>query len=388
MRHDFLVFGAPKIEQPEIDEVIASMTSGWIGTGPKTHRFEEMFREYKGVSHAIAVNSCTAALHLSLIAIGIEEGDEVIVPSMTFAATANAVFHAGGTPVFADCHRSTMTLDPDDVARKITTKTKAIVPVHFAGRMCDMDAIMSIARRHNLKVIEDCAHAIETEYNGKKAGTYGDLACFSFYVTKNIVTGEGGMVITNNASYANTLKIFALHGMSRDAWKRFGDDGYKHYEVLCSGFKYNMMDIQAAMGIQQLPRIDTYHERRCQIWDMYNKAFKGLPVSTPATIDPGMRHARHLYTLLVDQSRVGISRDHFLREMTRRNIGVGVHYLALHLQPFYRKTLGTRQGDLPNAEWVSERTVSLPLSARLTDEDVMDVVHAVTDIVGHALRAA
>lgn len=386
MRHDFLVFGAPQIEQPEIDEVVATMTSGWVGTGPKTHRFEEMFRDYKGASHAIAVNSCTAALHLSLVAIGIEEGDEVIVPSMTFAATANSVFHAGGTPVFADCDRSTMTIDPEDIERKITSKTKAIVPVHFAGRMCDMAAIMAIARKHGLKVIEDCAHAIETECQGKKAGTYGDLGCFSFYVTKNIVTGEGGMVITNNAAYADTIKVYALHGMSRDAWKRFGDDGYKHYEVLCSGFKYNMMDIQAAMGIHQLPRIDAYHERRSQIWERYNAAFEHLPVYLPAPIESGMRHAKHLYTLLVDTERLGLSRDRFLSEMTKRNIGVGVHYLSLHLQPFYKRVLGYTHGDFPNAEWISERTVSLPISARLTDDDVADVIEAVIHIVGTAVN--
>ena len=228
MRKDFLVFGSPMIEQPEIDEVVASLKSGWLGTGPKAHKFEEMFKEYKGTKYAIALNSCTAALHLSMIAIGITPEDEVIVPAVTFALTASVVIHAGGTPVFADCEKDTMNIDPADVERKISPKTKAIIPVHFAGRACNRDAIMDIAHSHALKVVVDCAHAIETEYQGKKAGTFGDFGCFSFYVTKNIVTGEGGMAITDNEDYASMIKIMALHGMSKDAWKRFSDSRYKH----------------------------------------------------------------------------------------------------------------------------------------------------------------
>lgn len=386
MRKDFLVFGSPLIEQPEIDEVVSSLKSGWLGTGPKVHRFEEMFKEYKGTKYAMALNSCTAALHLSMLAIGITPDDEVIVPSMTFAATANAVIHAGGKPVFADCKRDTMNIDPEDIERKITPKTKAIIPVHFAGRACDMEAIMDIARRHNLKVIEDCAHAIETLYYGKKAGTFGDLGCFSFYVTKNIVTGEGGMVITDNEDYANHIKILALHGMSKDAWSRFSDEGYKHYQVVYSGFKYNMMDIQAAIGIHQLPRIEKYWKRRQEIWDRYNEAFKDLPVFTPKSIESNTRHAYHLYTLLLDIDNLKITRDQFLDEMTKQNIGVGVHYIALHLHPYYQNTYGYKRGDFQNAEWISDRTVSLPLSAKLTDDDVEDVIKAVTLIIGESAK--
>jgi len=381
MRKNFLVFGSPMIEQPEIDEVIASMKSGWLGTGPKVHKFEEMFKEYKGTKYAMALNSCTAALHLSLLAIGIKSGDEVIVPTMTFASTASVVVHAGGIPVFADCEKDTMNIDPEDIERKITPKTKAIIPVHFAGRACNMDAIMDIAKRYHLKVVEDCAHAIETKYHGKKAGTFGDLGCFSFYITKNIVTGEGGMAITNDEDYANQIKIMALHGMSKDAWKRFSDSGYKHYQVLYAGFKYNMMDIQAAIGIHQLPRIDKYWRRRKEIWYRYNKAFEDLPVFIPAPIEPGTRHAYHLYTLLLDINKLKITRDQFLDEMTKNNIGVGVHYIALHLHPYYQKTFGYKKGDFPNAEWVSDRTVSLPLSAKLTDEDVEDVIEAVKKVL-------
>ncbi len=381
MRDDFLVFGSPIIEQPEIDEVVDSLKSGWLGTGPKVQRFEEMFREYKGCGHAMAVNSCTAALHLSMIAVGIGPGDEVIVPAMTFAATANAVLHAGGVPVFADCRRETMNIDPDDIERKITLRTRAILLVHFAGRPCEMDRIMAIAASHKLKVIEDCAHAIEAEYHGKKTGTFADMGCFSFYVTKNVVTGEGGMAITDNEEYADQIKVLGLHGMSRDAWKRFSDEGYKHYQVVFAGFKYNMMDIQAAIGIHQLPRVEDYWLRRQEIWRHYDEAFAGLPLFTPHPPEPETRHALHLYTILLDTDRIALTRDRFLDEMTRRKIGVGVHYLGLHLHPYYRERYGYRPGDLPNTEWISERTVSLPLSPKLTPRDVDDVVQAVRDIV-------
>ena len=381
MRKKFLVFGAPLIEDSEIEEVVASLKSGWLSTGPKVHQFEKMFRAYKGSNTAMALNSCTAGLHLSLLAIGIQPGDEVIVPTMTFAATANTVIHAGGIPVLTDCERETMNICPVDATRKITAKTKAIIPVHFAGRPCDMDAIMEIADRHNLKVIEDCAHAIETEYHGKKAGTFGDLGCFSFYVTKNVITGEGGMVITDNEDYADQIKVLALHGMSKDAWKRFSDYGYKHYQVVAPGFKYNMMDLQAAIGIHQLPRVEEYWKRRRQIWTRYNETFKDLPVFTPSPVESDIRHAYHLYSLLLDSDNLKVTRDQFLDEMTSRNIGMGVHYIALHLHPYYQQTFGYKRGDFPNAEWISARTISLPLSAKLADGDVEDVIEAVRNIV-------
>jgi dTDP-4-amino-4,6-dideoxygalactose transaminase len=381
IRDTFLIFGSPLIEEDEINEVVAILRSGWLGTGPKVQRFEQMFKEYKRSGFAMAVNSCTAALHLSMLAIDINSGDEVIVPTMTFAATANAVIHAGGIPVFADCEKETMNISPESIESKITSKTKAIIPVHFAGRPCNMDAIMDIAKRKNLKVIEDCAHAIETEYHGKKVGTFGDLGCFSFYVTKNIVTGEGGMVITDNEQYANKIKILALHGMSTDAWKRFSDEGYKHYQVVYAGFKYNMMDLQAAIGIHQLSRIDKYWKLRQTIWNRYNDAFKDLPVFIPAPVEPNTRHAYHLYTILLDIDKLNISRDKFLEEMTKRNIGVGVHYIALHLHPYYQQNFGYKKGVFPNAECISERTTSLPLSAKLTDSDVKDVINAIYKIL-------
>jgi dTDP-4-amino-4,6-dideoxygalactose transaminase len=381
MRKEFLVYGSPLVEEPEINEVVASMKSGWLGTGPKVKKFEDDFRIFKGSTHAMALNSCTAALHLSMLAIGIKPGDEVIVPTMTFAATANAVIHAGGTPVFADCERTTMNIDPLDIERKITKKTRAIIPVHFAGRPCNMDAIMTIAKKKKLKVIEDCAHAIETEYHGRKAGTFGDLGCFSFYVTKNIVTGEGGMVVTNSQKHADTIKVLGLHGMSKDAWKRFSDEGYKHYQIVYAGFKYNMMDLQAAIGLHQLKRIDQYWSKRQDIWAMYNQTFSQLPAFLPAAPEPNTKHAYHLYTLLLDIDRGSITRDQFLNEMTKRNIGVGVHYIALHLHPFYRKMYGYKKNDFPNAAWISERTVSLPLSPKLTPADCDDIIGSVKSIL-------
>lgn len=381
MRETFLPFGAPLIEQAEIDEVVTSLKSGWLGTGPKVHKFEEMFKEYKGVKYAMALNSCTAALHLSMLAIGIKPGNEVILPSMTFASTANAVIHAGGKPILVDCEKDTMNMDPEDIERQITPKTKAIIPVYFAGRPCNMDRIVDIANKHNLKIVEDAAHAIEAEYNGKKTGTFGDIGCFSFYVTKNIITGEGGMAITNVEEYANKIKRLSFHGICKDKLHSSSDKKYKHYQVIDRGFKLTMMDIQAAIGIHQLPRVEKYWERRKEIWERYNEAFKDLPVFIPAPIPNGVKHSYHLYTLLLDIDKLNITRDEFLFEMAKRNIGVGVHYIALHLQPYYQQKYGYKQGDFPNADWISDRTVSIPLSAKLTDNDVQDVINTVREII-------
>jgi dTDP-4-amino-4,6-dideoxygalactose transaminase len=377
----FLVFGSPLIEKEEIQEVVDTLNSGWIGTGPRVAKFEEMFRKYKKVEYAIAVNSCTAAIHLSLEVIGIKEGDEVLLPTMTFASTASAIIHAGGRPVFIDCNRDTMNIDPSKIEAKITEKTRAIIVVHFAGRPCEMDSILDLTRKYQLALIEDCAHALEAEYRGKKAGTFGDLGCFSFYVTKNIITGEGGMAITNNTDYADRIKIMALHGMSKDAWKRFSDSGYKHYHVIYPGFKYNMMDLQAALGIHQLPRVDKYWHKRQSIWNTYQEAFRGLPIVLPTPVPEFMKHSYHLFTLKLDIDQIKITRDQFLQAMTDRKIGVGVHYVALHMHPYYRKTYGYKRGDFPNAEWISDRTVSLPLSPKLTKHDVDRVISAVTGVL-------
>jgi len=381
-KDNFLVFGSPRIEQAEIDEVVASMEAGWLGTGPKVAKFEKDFSAYLGNGHAAACNSCTAALHLSLVALGLKPGDEVITTPLTFCASVNAIIHAGCTPVLADVDPVTMNIDPVSIHGKITDKTKAILPVHFAGRPCDMVAIMALADEFDLKVVEDCAHAIETTYKGRHAGTFGDYGCFSFYVTKNICTGEGGMVMARTEEDIQHIKVLGLHGMSADAWKRFSDDGYKHYQVVEAGFKYNMMDLQAAIGIHQLKRVEEYFVRRCEVWDMYQDAFKDLPLGLPAPEEAETRHARHLYTVMVDKDVCGVERDDFLMRMTREGIGVGVHYLSIPEQPYYRERFGWTLDDTPNAVRLGRQTVSLPLSAKLTDNDVADVIEAVKISLG------
>lgn len=378
----FLVFGSPLIGQEEIDEVVASMKSGWLGTGPKVARFESDFAAYAGAARAAAFNSCTAALHLSLVALNLRPGDEVITTPLTFCASVNAIIHAGATPVLADVDPDTGNISPERIREKITKRTKAIVPVHYAGRACDMEAIMDIAAEHDLRVVEDCAHAIETRYKGRSAGTFGDFGCFSFYVTKNVVTGEGGMVITRNEDDLRRIKVLGLHGMSADAWKRFSDEGYKHYMVVEAGFKYNMLDIQAAIGIHQLQRVEENLVRRREVWSMYDEAFKGLPIVTPAPEEPETRHARHLYTILVEEAACGVSRDRFLELMTRENIGVGVHYLSVPEHPYYQEHYGWKPEETPEATRIGRQTLSLPLSAKLTDGDVADVIEAVNICLG------
>ncbi len=380
-KENFLVFGSPDIGQPEIDEVVASMKAGWLGTGPKVARFEADMMAYKGISNAIALNSCTAALHLAMIAVGIEPGDEVITTPLTFCATVNAIIHAGGVPVLADVDPFTMNISIKEVEAKITSKTRAIVPVHFGGRSCEMFLLREIVKKYRLKMVEDCAHAIETEYHGQKAGSFGDLSAFSFYVTKNVVTGEGGMILTDNEEYACRLKVLALHGMSCDAWRRFSDEGYRHYLVTEAGYKYNMMDIQAAIGIHQLARVEENWNRRQQIWQIYNKALADTSLILPAAEEPDTRHAYHLYTILIDEEKTGVSRDEFLNRMNQKNIGTGVHYLSIPEHPYYQQRFGWKPQDTPNAMRIGRQTVSLPISAKLDDEDIYDVISAVTDII-------
>lgn len=383
MRQNYLIFGQPLLEQPEIDEVVACMKSAWLGTGPKAAEFERRVAAYKGVPHAVGLNSCTAGLHLACVVLGLAPGDEVITTPMTFCATVNAIVHAGATPVLADVDPATMNLDPAAVRRKVTERTKALLPVHFAGRSCDMDALMAIAREHDLRVIEDCAHAIETEFRGQKAGTIGDLGCFSFYSTKNIVTGEGGMVLTRDEKLAKRVKMMGLHGMSADAWKRFTDDGYKHYDVEEIGFKYNMMDLQAAIGLHQITRIERYWQRRHAIWQRYMREFADLPIGLPAPLPSDEKHALHLFILQIDETRAGLTRDAMLMALHRQNIGTGVHYRAIPSLSVYRRKFGWKPEDTPVATAIGERTLSLPLSPKLSDDDVGDVITAVR----RALRA-
>ncbi len=382
VRDDFLVFGSPLIDDEDINEVVDTLRSGWLSTGPKTQRFEDMFADYANAKYALALNSCTAGLHLALIVLGIGPGDEVITSPMTFTATANVIVHTGATPVFADIDRRTMNIDPEAVARKITPKTKAIMPVHFAGRPCDMDPILELAHEHNLFIIEDAAHAIEAVYKGRKIGSIGDITSFSFYVTKNLAMGEGGIVTTGSKELCEQMRIRSLHGMSKNAWKRYTDKGFQLYDTLMPGFKYNMMDIQAALGIHQFERIGKLLDVRDRHWRRYSDALASEFITVPLEQD-NIRHARHLYTLLINPDAAGINRDTFAAALQAENIGVGIHFISLHLHSYYSKTFGYSIGDFPEAEFISERTISIPMSAGITDSDVEDVIEAVRKIVGY-----
>ena len=378
----FLVFGAPLVGEEEIAEVQEVLRSGWLGTGPRVARFEREFAAYKdmGADHAAAVNSCTAALHVSMVAAGLESGAEVITTPLTFCATVNAIIHAGLTPVLADVDPVTQCIDPDAIEAAITPRTRAILPVHFAGHPCDMDRIMAIAHKHGLLVIEDCAHAIETEYKGRKAGTFGDFGCFSFYVTKNVVTGEGGMILAKDPALAARSRVLALHGMSKDAWHRFGDKGYKHYQVVECGFKYNMMDVQAALGIHQLARVEANWLRRGQIWARYEEAFANVQLRLPSPVAEYERHAYHLYTVGIEEDGCGLTRDDFLDRMNDRRIGTGVHYLSIPEHPYYQQRFGWIPERWPNALRIGRTTASLPLSPRMSDDDVERVVSTVSEV--------
>jgi dTDP-4-amino-4,6-dideoxygalactose transaminase len=380
-RKEFLVFGAPDIGEREIDEVVATLRSGWIGTGPRTASFEETFRNYLGIEHAVALNSGTAALHLALLASGIGPGDEVITTPLTFCATVNAIIHCGATPVLADVDSLTGNLDAGQVLRHLTPRTRAILPVHYTGRPCEMETLCDLAKQYRLRLIEDCAHAIETKSLDRHAGTFGDVGCFSFYATKNLTTGEGGMAVTRDPELASRIKQLALHGLSHDAWSRFSDAGYRHHMATEVGFKYNMTDIQAALGIHQLAALEQKWQLRAKLWDYYVCELADLPVTLPTPSASGTRHAYHLFTVLVDNTECGIERDHFLEEMTEKKIGVGVHYLSLPEHPVYRRLYGWRPEDYPNAMRIGRTTVSLPLSSKVTMQDVDDVVEAVRSVL-------
>lgn len=383
-RESFLAFGQPDIREPEIQEVIDTLRSGWLGTGPKTKAFEREFAAYARAEHAVAVNSCTAGLHLALLALGIGPGDEVITSALTFAATVNVIVHVGATPVLVDVDEASQNMDPELVARAITRRTRAIIPVHMAGRPCDMTTLMALADDAGVPIVEDAAHAVEAWVDGRKIGSIGRLTAFSFYVTKNLVTGEGGMVTTNDASLAKDLRIRSLHGMSLDAWKRYSSSGFRHYDVVLPGWKYNMTDIQASLGLHQLRRIDQNLARRTQIWEKYLLGLADIPgLTLPAPFDRGV-HARHLFTIRVDPTEAGISRDDLIVALKRQNIGTGVHFRPIHTHSYYKKRLPYKLGDFPVAETIGDQTLSLPLSSRMLDVDVDDVVWAVRAAVPSA----
>jgi dTDP-4-amino-4,6-dideoxygalactose transaminase len=381
VRDNFLVFGSPLIGDQEIAEVVDSLRSGWVGTGPKVHRLEAMLADYVGVPHCRCLSSCTAALILALQVLGVGPGDEVLVPAMTFVASANAVEHAGATPVLVDSVPGTGLVDLDLAEAAITPRTRAIMPVHLAGRPVDMDRLGALAQRHDLVVIEDAAHAIGAEWRGTRIGAFGNLTAYSFYVTKNITTIEGGAIVTTDPEVAAEVERLALHGLSMGAWQRFSDQGFRHYEVVRPGFKYNMTDVQAALGIHQLPQLDSWIDRRAHLWARYDELLADLPLETPPPAEPDTRHARHLYQVLVEPGS-SLSRDDLLDGLTARKIGVGVHYRGVHLHPYYRDKYDLAPADLPVASAISEQTASLPLAPNVTDADQDDVVQALQELLG------
>jgi dTDP-4-amino-4,6-dideoxygalactose transaminase len=361
------------------------LRSGWIGTGPKTQHFEAAFAEYLGSQYAVAVNSCTAGLHLSLLVNNIGPGDEVITTPLTFAATANVIEHCGAKPVFVDIDRPTLNIDPDRIEAAITPCTKAIIPVHFGGLACDMDSIMEIANRHDLVVIEDAAHAVGTRYRGRMVGSIGHLTNFSFYPNKNLTTIEGGMITTNNASWVEKLQIYRLHGLSRDAWKRYSTRHLMLSQAILPGYKYNMTDVQASLGIHQLRKLESFLEIREQYADLYDKAFAQLPGVTlqPRPTANGTRHGLHLYVLILDPDQFTVSRNEIINALLAENIGAALHYRALHTHPYYQEKYGYKPEDYPHAHQIGERILSLPLTPGMTDRDVRNVIHAVEKVLNY-----
>ena len=380
MRETFLPFAKPSIGDGEIAELTESLRSGWITTGPKVERFTEEFRRSVGGAHASALSSATAGLHLALLAHGIGPGDEVITTPMTFAATLNVIVLCGAVPVLADIDLRTLNVRFEEIERRITGKTRAIIPVHYVGQPCDMDPILELARKNRLAVIEDAAHAVGTHYKGKPIGSLPTTSVFSFHPNKNITTGEGGMVVTDNEEVFEKVSLLKFHGMDRNAWKRFAKAGSPRYDIALPGYKYNMMDIQAALGLHQLPKLEGFIEKRRAIAAKYQHDFQQAPFLLPEAVPWPSRHAWHLYAPLVDLDRLTIDRDRFMAELKERNIGCGLHYSAAHEFSYYQKNFGWKPEDFPDAHFVSERIVSLPLFPDMTEADRVDVVEAVFDI--------
>jgi dTDP-4-amino-4,6-dideoxygalactose transaminase len=382
MRTEFLPFSTPTLDDEEINEVVDSLRSGWITTGPKVKRFEEAFRAYVGAPFAVPLSSATAGLHLTLLALKIKDGDEIITTPMTFASTVSMILLCGGKPVLVDIEPGTLNIDATKIREKISSRTRAIIPVHFAGQSCDMDPIFALAKEYNLTVIEDAAHAAGTEYKGRRIGSLDSISIFSFHPNKNITTGEGGMVCTSDESLAEEVSLLKFHGMNREAWKRFAPSGTPNYDIVLPGFKYNMMDIQAAIGIHQLPKLDDFINRRKEIAEFYNEAFSDVPeLALPALAPYEQRHAWHLYTPLVRIEKLTVDRDRFMTELKSHNIGTGLHYKAIHHHAWYRENMPQPADSLPNADYASDRILSLPLFPKMTMDDALDVVTAVKSVI-------
>ena len=377
----FLPFSRPTISQEAIDEVVACLKSGWITTGPRVKQFEEDLKTYVGAPYALCLTSATAGLHLVLAALKLQPGDEVITTPMTFAATLNTIVLAGGKPVLVDVEPGTYNMDVTKIAKAVTKRTRAIMPVHFAGLPVDLDPLYDIATKHNLRVIEDAAHAIGTEYKGRRIGSFGDIQVFSFHPNKNMTTGEGGCVVTRDEQLATDVALLRFHGMDREAWNRFGKSGSQHYEIIAPGYKYNMMDMQAALGLHQLKALDGFNKRRAELARRYHAILKDWPQLTlMQSPSYDHLHAWHLYTPLVNPETAGCDRDGFMAALKERNIGTGLHYRAVHLYPYYREHYGFKPGDFPNAEKISDRIVSLPLFPLMSNSDQDRVIAAMKDV--------
>lgn len=372
-----IAFAPPCIDQKEISTVVRVLKSGWLTMGHVTHDFEDRFARYVGAKHAVAVNSCTSGLFLSLIVSGIKPGDEVITSPFTFAATANVVHQLGAKPVFVDIDRETFNLDPRKVATKITSRTKAIIPVHYGGQPCDLCAIDHLAKDYKLLVIEDAAHALGASYEGQKIGSRNNLTCFSFYVTKPLTTGEGGMITTSDEKLAMRLRTLRLHGISHDAWKRYDGTGHWYYELREAGFKMNTTDLNAAIGLAQLPKLDGFTARRERLFKAYNEAFADVEGVITPTVRPNVQSSYHLYPLLLKKKK----RAAVIHALQQKGIATSVHFIPLHLQPFYQQAYGYRKGDFPEAEWVYEREISLPIYPQLDKKSLRHIIDSVKELV-------
>lgn len=380
-RSEFLPFHQAWFGPEEEKEIIDTLRSGWIATGPKTKKFEEDFARYCGAKYCVALNSCTAALQLAYAALGLGPGDEFITSPMTFAATANVGVHLGAKPVFADIMPETLNIHPDEIEKKITGRTKIIVPVHYIGQPCKMDEINELAASRSIAVVEDAAHATESVYKGRKIGSISDMTAYSFYATKNITCAEGGALAVNREDLIDKIRVLSLHGMSKDAWKRYSKDQFKHYEILYPGYKFNMFDIQASLVMHQLKKIEDFWLLRKRYVERYNEAFSGIEEIKTLKIMPDVKHAYHLYPVILKTEMLKCSRDEFLSELQKLNIGVSVHFIALHLHPYYRDTYKLKRGDFPNAEYASDRVITLPLFPKMSVTDVDYVVSAVAHLI-------
>jgi dTDP-4-amino-4,6-dideoxygalactose transaminase len=370
-------FHRAPVGEEEAQAVSEVIRSGWMTMGPKTFEFEREFANYVGAQHAIAVSTGTAALHLALEAAGVQAGDEVLLPTTTFTATAEAVTYVGARPVLVDIDPVTMNMDPEDAARRITPKTKAIIPVHLAGQPCDMAEIEGLAKAHGLRVIEDAAHALPSEYRGKRVGQISEFTCFSFYATKTLTTGEGGMITTHNPSAADRIRLMRLHGIERDAWKRYRGDGSWFYEVLEAGFKYNLTDFQSAIGLVQLAKCDAMRQARYEVARRYSDAFSSLEELLIPTVRPDRSSSWHLYILRLRLERLNVDRASFIQALSHRGVACSVHFIPLHLQPYYRHAYGYQRGEFPRAEKEYHSCLSLPIYPGMTEAEVNYVIDTV-----------